>query len=360
MVAVNNKTRWVAFDLETTADGARRILQVAAQVFHPVDWASPSPPPPPPPPFSTYVKETQVGMYTTKITGITDRMLVNAPPLRVALMGFMRWLRAVHPPDHSLALVAHNGGSFDFRVLLSALHELHKLDGVAGFAGSGMRAEGVRFLDSKDLFLLSPLEVMRGNVHSKQWSLGHIYQVVHGRPLVGAHDARHDVQALCSIASLYREHMLLEHARRPEQLRVPAEHLSSFYPPSEWASKQPARQPFVVAAKEEEEEEEEAPLQEAVKVVKDVTASEDAVDAPRRRIKKIVTPPVVSPPASPPIPDPLLSEKTLGAKVVMSASAVTSPPMPLTSRPSLDVLSPVPTPPPSPPPPSPTMGKYRL
>jgi DNA polymerase III alpha subunit (gram-positive type) len=97
----------VFFDLETTGLNVKliSITQIAAAVG--MEGAGPT--------FETLVCADQpIEAKASEITGLTDDMLKNAPKIKEGLTRFHAFLSSLTPP---VTLVAHNGYSFDYRVL---------------------------------------------------------------------------------------------------------------------------------------------------------------------------------------------------------------------------------------------------
>jgi DNA polymerase III epsilon subunit-like protein len=103
----------VFFDLETTGLNVKliSITQIAAVASDGSDGSAADGMKT----FDTFVCASQpIEAKASEITGITDEMLKGAPKLRSALSHFHAFLSSLPAP---VTLVAHNGYSFDYRVL---------------------------------------------------------------------------------------------------------------------------------------------------------------------------------------------------------------------------------------------------
>jgi DNA polymerase III epsilon subunit family exonuclease len=112
----NNFTNFVIYDIETTGLSPQcdEITQIAAvrirdgEICHDETFAS-------------FVRtEKPIPAHITKLTGITDADVCDAPPPDQALRDFARFA------GHATALVAHNGRRFDTRFIAAASRR-HKI-----------------------------------------------------------------------------------------------------------------------------------------------------------------------------------------------------------------------------------------
>ena len=102
---------WVVFDFETTglSSKANEIIEIGAQRYHAGKCLDS---------FHSMVRPTKgLPPRITKITGITEPMLADAPPLDTVLRKFLRFLREG-------VLVAHNM-SFDKGFLLEGCKQIN-------------------------------------------------------------------------------------------------------------------------------------------------------------------------------------------------------------------------------------------
>jgi len=144
--------------------------------------------------FNTYVKaDKPMNPEATKITGIKDSDLKDAPPCKEALNLFFDWLDSVRDKK-SVICVAHNGSGYDFILLLC---ELHRWDMPAYqiLAKHGI----VRFVDTLPWARVNiPPHRLVKKVENNEPSfrLGDLYESVMGCRFECAHDALADCKAL--------------------------------------------------------------------------------------------------------------------------------------------------------------------
>lgn len=106
---------FIAFDLETTGLSAKRdrIIEIGAVVFEQGKATKQ---------FSTLVNPGRlIPSQATKINGITNSMVRNAPDERTAIMNFLSFCDQYSQDD--LIFVSHNG-NFDFSFLTNTLNRL--------------------------------------------------------------------------------------------------------------------------------------------------------------------------------------------------------------------------------------------
>ena len=182
----------VYFDIESTIDSFKQTIEIAAACG--------------PETFQTMVA---VDSYKhpgyrlgTWIHGIHPDMIRKAPSFPVAIDSFVAFLESQRA---DITLVAHNGISFDMRVLTKQAAR-HGID----LRSRLVRAGVVKFLDTHPLFQ----EMKRfGRVPSGR--LTDLYIHYTGKSLEGAHRALADAQALQSVCENVDDTKLIQKHTKP-------------------------------------------------------------------------------------------------------------------------------------------------
>lgn len=176
------ETCTVYFDLEATDINPRtcRIIQIGAVCGSKE--------------FNTKVKADQkINPEASKVTGIKDQDIADAPECKFALIDFFRWVDQVRENRH-VVLCAHNGVGYDYILLFS---ELHRWEMPPYFT---LRKHGiVKVVDSLPWARVNiPPHRLIKNMETGEASfrLGDLYESVLGCRFECAHDALADCRAL--------------------------------------------------------------------------------------------------------------------------------------------------------------------
>lgn len=155
--------------------------------------------------FQRHVKCTKaIGLKSQRITGITEKTLLNAPLIATMFELFAQYIQNIWQnvnSDVALILVAHNGIKFDLPIIIAEL-ERNNLN-----ATKYMRQLKFSYLLDTVIMardVVDTLNLPRDNTGKPCFKLGGIYQMLCKRELVGAHGAEADCSAVLEL--------LLEHA----------------------------------------------------------------------------------------------------------------------------------------------------
>ena len=230
----------IVFDLETTglSPTSEHIIQFAAQVVETGNRADDSP-------FveligsarnrkfNQYVKpkKAKVSRKITDLTGITQEDLdTKGKPFSKVWLEFLEWLQEVSELDKTttatgeatrrpIVLVAHNLRKFDLPFLDAEIrrNDLNTRGDWISSANISTFVDSLQLLKSEDLWSerkaglnLAPDAASR----PENKKLGTVYEFVHGRKIVNAHDASSDTDALEEILQseglreIWRKHAL--------------------------------------------------------------------------------------------------------------------------------------------------------
>jgi DNA polymerase III epsilon subunit-like protein len=149
------------------------------------------------PTFSTYVKsEKKISTGASKVTGITDEKIANAPTTIDALRAMFKFIQDTRSTaqEEPVTLVAYNGLGFDFPILLSELQRVG-LDPSSVLRSAGISSFVDPFRWAKSGTIESHLK--RGTSGTYSYKLSNVYEQITGMPLEGAHEAMADVKATC-------------------------------------------------------------------------------------------------------------------------------------------------------------------
>jgi DNA polymerase-3 subunit epsilon len=182
----------IIFDLETTGllPSQHEIIQIAAMKVKNGKWSEGEY-------FDSYVRpENRIPSFITKLTGITQAQVADAPRPEDVLMEFSRFV------GHDATLIAHNGIRFDMRFIAEHCKR------------HGMPVRETSALDSRDF-------------SRKIWGGkgGHGLDAVLGRVGVSSkgvkrHDARVDVQLLAQAVQYMWERLTTSVTNCPVDLSV--------------------------------------------------------------------------------------------------------------------------------------------
>ena len=146
--------------------------------------------------FETLVKsEVSVSAEAAKKTGISNKDLVNAPPIAEALTLFFNWIREIREQTEVI-LIAYNGINFDFPILCNEITRCQQLPYVT------LNACGITTVLDPYVWACANLEkscVPRKTNGKYSYKLSDLHMALLERPLVNAHTALADTQGLIDL-----------------------------------------------------------------------------------------------------------------------------------------------------------------
>jgi DNA polymerase III alpha subunit (gram-positive type) len=146
--------------------------------------------------FSTYVHtEREISKGASKVTGITNETIKDAPPTQKAIQMFLDWVYSISE-GRRVVLCAYNGLSYDFPMLCSEMSRCNMN------LSKSFRSCGVEYFIDPLKWARHNIDrtlLQRNNKGSCSFCLGDVYASLMGAKFKNAHDALADTKALCSI-----------------------------------------------------------------------------------------------------------------------------------------------------------------
>jgi DNA polymerase III epsilon subunit-like protein len=145
--------------------------------------------------FKSYIKaDKPVSAECTDKTGITNDMLVKAPPCPQVLHEFFDFIR-IHRTG-PVILAAHNGQGFDFPLLMS---EMHRWD--INLPRTFHECHVKYLFDTLTWFRkhVPPHMCIKRDDHTASYELGDLYEALYEKRMDNAHEALADTKALRDI-----------------------------------------------------------------------------------------------------------------------------------------------------------------
>ena len=145
--------------------------------------------------FQSYVKPTRTELTQTivNLTNITHEMVANAPTLREMFDSLQTYLKQTCPDPEIRILTAYNGNSYDFPMLFT---ELCRVESNPEHYVRNLKLD---FLVDTLVWCrrqIDPTILKRKKNGSCSYKLGDVYECCLQKPLVGAHGALADCNAV--------------------------------------------------------------------------------------------------------------------------------------------------------------------